>query len=276
MARQTTPLSAAEVKNAKPKSREFYLVDGLGLKLRILPSGNKNWLFNYIRPTNGKRTNLNIGRYPDVSLQNARKKAFAARELIAMGIDPKDEETRVKLARRAEADNTFLRIASDWFDVKKDRIKPDTATDIWRSLERHILPEIANMPITAITAPRTIELLKPIEARGTLETVKRLTQRLNEIMTFATNSGLIHANPLTGIKAAFKKPKKQNMLTIAPDELPEFMRSLYSARMKFTTQHVIEWQLHTMTRPNESTQARWSEIDFETSTWILPPEKQRE
>ena len=59
-----------------------------------------------------------------------------------------------------------------------------------------------------------IALLRPIEAKGSLETVKRLSQRLNEIMTYSVNSGLIFANPVTGIRAVFKKPKKENMAAV--------------------------------------------------------------
>ena len=83
MPRQTKPLTATEVKNAKHKDKEYNLVDGQGLKLRVLPSGSKQWQLNYYRPTNGKRTNLNLGKYPDVSLVQARKSSIEAKELIA-------------------------------------------------------------------------------------------------------------------------------------------------------------------------------------------------
>lgn len=49
-----------------------------------------------------------------------------------------------------------------------------------------------------------IALLRPIGAKDSFETVKRLSQRLNEIMTYGVNSGLIFANPLTGIRTVFK------------------------------------------------------------------------
>ena len=88
MPRMTKPLSATEIKNAQPKESDYYLVDGQGLKLRIFPSGAKQWLLNYYRPTNKKRANFSLGKYPDVSLAVARKKAQEARELIAQGIDP--------------------------------------------------------------------------------------------------------------------------------------------------------------------------------------------
>ncbi len=128
-------------------------------------------------------------------------------------------ETEVKNAKPKEKEYR-LSDGQGLFEVKKDSVTPDYATDIWRSLKLHIFAHLADMPIKNITAPLVIELLKPIEAKGSLETVKRLSQRLNEVMNFITNCGLIQANPLTGIKAAFKKPKKENMAALKPTELP--------------------------------------------------------
>ncbi|EGR0792249.1 MULTISPECIES: integrase domain-containing protein [Vibrio] len=275
MPRQTKQLSATEVKNAKAKEKEYYLVDGQGLKLRVLPSGSKQWLFNYYRPTNGKRANLNLGRFPDVSLVQARKASLNAKELIAQGIDPQDERKRQQQAHKEIHEHTFVNVAKDWFAIKQHDVTPDYALDIWRSLELHIFPHISDKPVKAITAPEIIELLKPIEAKGSLETVKRLTQRLNEVMNFATNCGLIQANPLTGIKAAFKKPKKENMAALTPAELPELMAAIANASIKRTTRCLLEWQLHTMTRPAEASGARWNEINWDEKIWTIPAERMK-
>ncbi|EGR4404218.1 DUF4102 domain-containing protein [Vibrio cholerae] len=275
MPRQTKQLSATEVKNAKAKEKEYYLVDGQGLKLRVLPSGSKQWLFNYYRPTNGKRANLNLGRFPDVSLVQARKASLNAKELIAQGIDPQDERNRQQQAHKEIHEHTFVNVAKDWFAIKQHDVTPDYALDIWRSLELHIFPHISDKPVKAITAPEIIELLKPIEAKGSLETVKRLTQRLNEVMNFATNCGLIQANPLTGIKAAFKKPKKENMAALTPAELPELMAAIANASIKRTTRCLLEWQLHTMTRPAEASGARWNEINWDEKIWTIPAERMK-
>ncbi|NWB64512.1 tyrosine-type recombinase/integrase, partial [Pseudomonas sp. F1002] len=101
--------------------------------------------------------------------------------------------------------------------------------DIWRSLTLHVFPSLRTTPISQINAPVVIELLRPLETKGSLETVKRLTQRLNEIMTYGVNSGIIFANPLSGIRAVFKKPKKQNMAALRPEELPELMIAIANA-----------------------------------------------
>ncbi len=275
MPRQTKQLSATEVKNAKPKQKEYYLADGQGLKLRVLPSGSKLWLFNYYRPSNGKRANFSLGRYPDVTLLLARKATLNAKELLAQGIDPQDEQKRQLQAYRELYEHTFSNVTKDWFEIKQHDVTPDYAIDIWRSLELHIFPSIANKPIKAINAPEIIALLKPIEAKGSLETVKRLTQRLNEIMNFATNCGLIQSNPLTGIRVAFKKPKKQHMASLLPAELPELIVSIANASIKLTTRCLLEWQLHTMTRPAEASGTRWDEINFDEKVWIIPAERMK-
>lgn len=74
MAKTTQRLTPTQIKNAKVEEKETHLYDGDGLKLRISPNGTKSWLLNYYRPTNGKRANLALGKYPDLSLANARKK----------------------------------------------------------------------------------------------------------------------------------------------------------------------------------------------------------
>lgn len=275
MPRQTKPLTATEVKNAKSKEKEYSLVDGQGLKLRVLPSGSKQWQLNYYRPTNGKRANLNLGRYPEVSLVQARKSALEARELIAQRIDPQEHKEQKLQEHKAIHEHTFLNISKEWFEIKKHDVTPDYAVDIWRSLELHIFPYLSDTPVKQITAPQVIELLRPIEAKGSLETVKRLIQRLNEVMGYATNCGFISANPLTGIRKAFKKPKKENMAALAPAELPELIEAIANANIKRTTRCLLEWQLHTMTRPSEASGARWNEIDWEEKVWTIPAERMK-
>lgn len=105
--------------------------------------------------------------------------------------------------------------------------------------------------------------------------MKRLSQRLNEIMIYGVNSALIFANPLNGTRAVFKKPKKENMAALPPEELPELMMEIANASVKRTTRCLIEWQLHTMTRPAEAATARWADIDFDKRIWTIPPERMK-
>lgn len=92
MAKKTVPLSPTEVKNAKPEDKMYKLSDGDGLQLRIMPTGSKQWIFNYYRPYSKKRTSLSFGNFPEVSLAQARQKRLEARELVAQDIDPKEHK----------------------------------------------------------------------------------------------------------------------------------------------------------------------------------------
>ncbi len=275
MGAQATRLSDVKVKAAKPKEKDYILTDGNGLQMRVRINGSKLWNFNYIQPVTKKRINMGLGTFPEVSLAQARKKTVEARELVAQGLAPKEKRDAERHAKKAATEHTFENISAAWFELKKDSVTPAYAEDIWRSLTLHVFPDLAATPISAITAPKVINLLRPLETKGSLETVKRLTQRLNEIMTYGVNSGLIHANPLSGIRAVFKKPKKKNMAALAPNELKELMLAIANASIKRTTRCLIEWQLHTMTRPAEAATSRWADIDLEKKIWTIPAERMK-
>ena len=272
---KTSPLTNTEVKQAKPKDKVYKLADGNGLQLRVRPSGGKSWLLDYVKPFTSKRTSIGLGSYPAVSLADARKLRNNARELLAKDIDPKEHKDELSRQQQEKLSNTFEKVAASWFQLKKKKVSDDHAKDLWRSLELHIFPVLGKHPVSKITAPLTIDVIKPIAAKGSLETVKRLIQRLNEVMTYAVNTGLIHSNPLAGIKAAFETPTKQNMPTLTPEQLPELMKAISYASIKIVTRCLIEWQLHTMVRPSEAAGAKWSEIDLKNSLWLIPAERMK-
>ena len=275
MARTAKPLNDTQVKNAKPKTTEYNLSDGQGLALRIKPNGTKQWLFNYEKPYKKTRTNISFGTYPEVTLNDARDKRKEARALLAKDIDPKEERDSKQRDLEKDHAQTLEHVAARWFEVKKSKVTPAYAEDIWRSLTLHIFPRLGKLPISKLTAPETINALKPIAAKGNLETIKRLCQRINEIMTHALNVGLILANPLAGIHADFNKPTTTKMPALTPAELPELMRAINQASIKRLTRCLIEWQLHTMVRPSEAAGARWSETDTEAALWTIPAERMK-
>jgi len=276
MARVTKPLTNTEVKQSKPKEKEYNLVDGGWLALRVKPNGSKLWLFNYVRPFTKKRTSLSFGSYPTISIAEARSQRNDAKELLAKDIDPKEHRDETNRLNDIAHNNTLECIAEKWLEVKKATVSENHAIDTWRSLELHIFPNLGKIPIHKITAIKTIETIEPIAAKGSLETVKRLCQRLNEIMIYAVNTGIIESNPLSGISKAFQLPVKQHLPTLKPEELPLLMTALSRASIKLTTRCLIEWQLHTMVRPSEAAGTRWEEIDLEKGLWDIPIERMKQ
>jgi integrase len=275
MARKTTPLTNTQVKQAKPREKEYNLADGQGLYLRVKPNGSKLWIFNYYRPFTKARANLSFGTYPDLSIAKAREMRTEARELLAQDIDPKSHREELERGQKAAMENTLGKVCKQWLTLKQSKVSADHAKDIYRSLELHILDKLGKKPIHQIKAPVVIDILQPLAAKGSLETVRRVCQRINEVMGYAVNTGLIDNNPLAKISEAFEAPKKQHMATLPPDQLPTLMKAIANASIKRTTRCLILWQLHTMTRPGEAAGTRWDEIDLENAVWTIPGERMK-
>ena len=276
MPKVTRPLTNTEINNARGKAKEYNLADGLGLALRVRPGGDKYWIFNYQRPITKIRANISLGIYPAVSLASARIIRSEYRDLLSQGVDPKHHRKNYLAAEQAAAASSLEKVAADWLCVKRSKVSSDHADDIWRSLALHVFPYMGQQPIGAITAPAVISVLKPIEAKGSYETVKRLCQRLNEIMVFAVNTGIIlGANPLSGIKDAFIAPAKKHFPTLLPNQLDDLVRRVYGASIRLTTRNLVLWQLYTMVRPSEAAAAEWAEIDLDAKLWTIPASRMK-
>jgi len=143
----TTLLTDTKIKNARAREKEYNLSDPGGLQLRIKPSGLKVWLFNYRKPISKKRTNFKLGKYPDCSLANARKKKIFYRELLANGVDPQEYELAQFQKKENEHATTLVHVTDKWFKVKSSDITSDYAKDIYNSLSNHIFPAFIQNPL---------------------------------------------------------------------------------------------------------------------------------
>ena len=275
MARITRPLTNNEILKAKPREKDFTLHDGDGLFLLVKTTGKKLWRFRYQRPNCGSRTNLSLGSYPALTLATARQIRDQHLTTLAQGMDPQQQQELASEQHQIELDSIFSTVAANWFQIKSKSVTEDYAKDIWRSLDKDVFPTIGSIPVQEIKARTIVEALEPIKARGALETVRRLVQRINEIMIYAVNTGLIDVNPASGVGMAFEKPKKQNMPTLRPEELPKLMRSLVMSNLSVSTRCLIEWQLLTLVRPSEASGARWAEIDLDAKLWTIPAERMK-
>lgn len=283
MACITRPLTNNEILKAKSHEKDFTLHDGDGLFLLVKTSGKKLWRFRYQSPVSGSRTNLSLGSYPALTLAAARQIHDQHLSALAQGMDPQQqqeqeqeqEQEQASEQRQIELDSIFSTVAANWFQIKSRSATEDYAKDIWRSLDKDVFPAIGVIPVQEIKARTIVEALEPIKARVALENVRRLVQRINEIIIYAVNTGLIDANPASGIGMAFEKPKKQNMPTLRPEELPKLMRSLIMSNLSVPTRCLIEWQLLTLVCPSEASGARWAEIDFDAKLWMIPAERMK-
>lgn len=275
MARLTKPLTDTEIKTAKPKEVDYTLHDGEGLQVLIKTNGKKVWQYRYFRPFTQKRAKLTFGPYPEITLADARQRRREARTLLTKDIDPYEHQHSLRKQALEAKSNPFKIVAEQWLQLKKSSITADYASDIWRSLEKDIFPAIGEMSITDIKARTLVQAIQPVQARGALETVRRLCQRINEVMIYAMNVGLIDAAPSVNISKAFEKPQKKHMPSIRPDQLPQLMQTMRLANIELPTRCLFMWQLLTLTRPAEASDTRLQEIDLDAREWRIPAERMK-
>jgi integrase len=269
MARIVTPLTNTQIKQAKPRDKEYSLNDGDGLSLRIRPNGSKSWFFNYLVPVTKKRFKLGLGSYPEVSLAQARKKREEARSLVAQGIDPKVQKKQQELEEQTQLENTFESLSVRWLNKKKAETLESTYLKRKSMLNKYLAPHLASYPLVSIKPMLVKGILDPIAEQGKIETVKRLCIILNEIMRLGVASGAIEYNTLSDITKLYPNKQVVHNPTLAPEELPELVTAIRDANIRKTTRCLLLWQLHTMVRPGEAAKARWREIDFDNKVWIV-------
>jgi len=275
MAKITKPLTNTEVKAAKPKDKEYNLADGLGLQLRVKPNGSKLWLFNYQRPYTKKRANLSLGKYPALSLSDARKVSANARELLAKNIDPKTHRDEKVQEEKIAIENTFSKYVDKWRKIKSVEWKEPTIRRAYQTVSKHVLPILKDVPIDRIKPKDVLPIMNSIIAEDKHETVKRLISFLNQIMRLAVADSSIEFNPLSDISKLFPKVERKHFKTIKPEQLPEFMSIMAKINMSKVTRCMFELQLHTGTRPVEAATARWEEFDLDKKIWVIPAEKMK-
>lgn len=277
MARTITPLNNTKIDKAKPQQKEFTLSDGKGLYLLIKPNGAKLWRFNYYKPFTQpkKRALIGVGKYPDISLQQARAIRDEYLSLLAQNIDPATYRQQQEQTKKDELNNTYESVAWAWFEYRKTKknFSADYQKDIESLIRRNLLPHFGHLPISQITAPLALKAFKQYQDEGKLEKLKRSIQKHNEIMTYALHREIIQSNPTANISKEFDSPTVEHFKTIKPEDLSEFIYTLNHAQIQLQTRYLILWQLLTMTRPNEAATARYEDIDEKAKIWTIYVQK---
>lgn len=275
-------LTDARVKAAKAKETAYKLGDSGQLFLHVTPAGGKHWRMNYTYGVNaaGKpaQKTLTFGSYPAITLGDARGKRDEAKRMLSEGRDPAVEK-KVAIKARAQTDaNTFEVVARRWYDLRKAGWSKVHAADVMDSLERDLFPAIGDLPITAIKAPRLLEVLQVVEKRGAIETAQRLRQRASAVFVYGIAAGICEADPAASLAKALRdKPRSKKQPSIIDrvdsqeDRLAVIRKLLADCdaeRCRAGTKLALRFLALTAVRPGEIRFAAWDE--FEGIDWSKP------
>ncbi|HGF5590927.1 MULTISPECIES: tyrosine-type recombinase/integrase [Enterobacteriaceae] len=263
-------LTDIKVRSAKPQEKEYTLVDGDGMFLLVHPNGSKYWRFRF--RFGGKQHLIAFGVYPETSLADARQKREEARRLVAAGIDPREHKRAVKEEQAKEA-ITFESVAREWHATNK-KWSEEHSRRVLKSLEDNLFPTIGKRSIEELKTRDLLAPIKVVEATGRFEVASRLQQRTTAIMRYAVQSGLIDYNPAQEMAGAVASSNRVHRPALELKRLSELLRRIDGYTGRPMTRLAVELTLLIFIRSSELRFARWSEIDFETSMWTIPAERE--
>lgn len=268
------PLTDAAIRTAKPQDKPYKLADGEGMYLEVAPAGGKWWRLKY--RIDGKEKRLSLGTYPDTGLKEAREKRADARKQLAAGIDPGAHRKATKAARVAEHTNTFATVAREWHAKKASTWELITAHKELSRMEKDLLPWLGDRPLSSITAPDLLAVLRRIEQRGAKDTAHRVKQLAGQIFRYAIATGRATYNPVPDLQDALLPVRQTHHAAMTdPKIIGGLLRAMDGYQGTLVTRCALKLAPLVFVRPGELRNAEWSEIDLDKAEWNIPAEKMK-
>jgi hypothetical protein len=257
------PLTDRQIRNAgAPPGRIVKLSDGEGLQLWVKPSGAKLWNLAY--RFDGKQRKLAIGPFPRVSLQDARARRDEAKRQLDIGLDPSQQKRLAKIAAAAQQTNTFRTIADELLVQKRREGKAPSTMAKLEWLLGLARPALGTRPISAITAPEVLQVLRAVESRERLETAHRLRAFIGSIFRFAVATGRASIDPTGALRGALITPTVRPRAAIVdPAAFGELLRAIDGHNGTPEVRCGLQLLALAFVRPGELRAAQWAEIDVD-------------
>jgi integrase len=268
-------LTDTEIKKTKAKEKAYSMGDGGGLYLWVKLTGGKLWRWSY--RFDGKEKLMSLGKYPDVSLAQARERHSEARKLFATGVDPMAQRKAEKTAEKAAIENSFQSVAAQWLEHWQEGKSPRHVEYIKRRMDADILPCLGPRPIAEIEAPELVAMANAIQDRGARDIAKRALETVGQVFRYSIAHGYSKRNPSSEIRPSdiLKSTRKVNYARVDARELPALLRNIEVYQGTHVTRLAIKLIALTFVRTSELIGAKWTEFDLEAGRWDIPAERMK-
>lgn len=270
-------LTDAKLRSLKPAEKPQKIADGGGLHVLVTPGGSRLWRLAY--RFGGKQKLLALGKYPDVSLADARLARELARKQLEDGEDP--SETRKADKRRAKiaAGHTFAAVADEWFESQKHRWVASYSDRLRRRLDADLIARLGVRPIAEIEPIEVLDVVRAIERRDAVEMGRRVLQMASAVFRYGVATSRCPRDPTADLRGALKarEPVKRRS-ALAASALPAFLQRLDAYDGDASTRLALELALLTFVRTAELRFARWSEfegLEGDEPLWRIPAERMK-
>tara|TARA_R110002072_G_scaffold38314_5_gene110930 strand:- start:910 stop:2091 length:1182 start_codon:yes stop_codon:yes gene_type:complete len=245
----------------------------------VLPSGTKTWRQKY--SFGGKEKQLTHGRYPELSLKEARVLRDKAKALLRASVDPgaKAKEKRDIRQGRATQGETFRTAARRWHTLQSHGWKERHADHVWAALEADVLPELGERAISDLKAADIREVIEAIQDRGAIDQAHRSLMRISRIFQLAIVDGTVEANPAAALGAILKPVPKRKypailQLDVARSALKAFEEERHFPAVKLASRFLAL----TAARPGPlryALPAEFEDLDGDEPRWVIPAAKMK-
>jgi integrase len=274
VAPKTMPLTDAKIRALTPGDKPIKVADEKGLFLLVSPAGGKSWRLKY--RFGGKEGKLGLGRYPDVSLKEARKRRDEARQMLANGIDPGEEKKAAKAAVVLAAANSFGAVGAEYLEKIEKEGREAVTIKKSRWLLSRFGEAFSDKPLNGITPSDLLAPLKVVEDEGHYETARRMKSLASRIFRYGVATGRATSDPSTLLKGALVAPKvRSHSAILAPTKVGQLLRAIDAYDGQPLTRLALQLTPHVFVRPGELRQAEWPEFDLEAGKWTIPAEKMK-
>jgi integrase len=263
-------LTETALKALKPRDKPYTLADERGLYVEVFPTGGLVWRFRY--RLNGKQEKLTLGKYPALTLKNARIKRDEAAQAAAMGTSPAQQKQLAKVAAAdattvAEFGERYFRelVAKDRKDIKMPR----------RYFDKAIVPFIGAKPVRDVTTEDVRAIIWRKKEEGFDAAAAAIRGVLKRLFDFAQTAGLVSVNPVLALPMRHVHKARSRDRALSPEEIRVFLTAAFESNIRRQFKIGLQLILLTMVRKSELLLARWAQVDLEQAEWHIPVENSK-
>lgn len=270
-----TEIQGAKIRIEDGQAKSYKLFDQGGLHLFVSETGTKIWRYQF--RLHGKQGLYTIGKYPLVSLAQAREKHREAQKLVAQGINPSTTKQDAKKAALQAQANSFSQVAEkwlEWFRAGKSERHVETTEARMRN---HILPALGAKAVNDLTAETLRTFALDIEAASGREMADRCLMVVGQILRWALANGYTKQNVHSGMRPSeiLKTVKVVNFARLEEKDLPGLLQAIEIYRGSPLARLGMKLMSYTLLRTGELITLQWTDVDMDTATITIPGERMK-
>jgi integrase len=262
-------LTDTVIRNAKPRDKDYKLADSAGLYLLVTRAGGRLWRLKY--RADGVERKLSLGKYPAVTLADARRARDTARATAVAGNDPAAIKRRERIARKLAAGTAFGAVALEYIEkAEREGRSPATITKL-RWARNWLMPSLGQRPVDQVEPHELLAVLKRQADKGNLETARRTRAFASRVFRYAVATARAKTDPASLLVGAVAAPRPKHLAAILdPNRAGELLRAIDAYSGGPLTRLALALSAHVFVRPGELRRAEWAEIDLDSAVWRIP------